>query len=176
MRPAAIAKSPYGGSTLLPHHHHRYHHHHHLSLNRVGRWGTTDDFATSILHISLFSTAFWDLANSRPVHSIVFPPLPLSASSSSPFTVPCQMVLARPDERETRQYNTTAFAFLYDGQEVFVWSSCLCALQCVKTQELTNQPNNNTQPTISLIPLTFVLCGLKLKTVSWQYCDTSIER
>ena len=27
-----------------------HHHHHHQSLNREGRWGTTDDFATSFLH------------------------------------------------------------------------------------------------------------------------------
>ena len=33
------------------------HHHHHQSLNREGRLGTTDDFATSFLHFSLFSTA-----------------------------------------------------------------------------------------------------------------------
>ena len=45
-------------------------HHHHQSLNREGRWGTTDDFATSFLHFSLFSTALWDLPNSRPVHSL----------------------------------------------------------------------------------------------------------
>ena len=45
-----------------------HHHHHHQSLNREGRWGTTDDFATSFLHSSLFSTALWDLPNSRPVH------------------------------------------------------------------------------------------------------------
>ena len=44
------------------------HHHHHLSLNREGCWGNTDDFATSFLHFSLFSTALWDLANFRPVH------------------------------------------------------------------------------------------------------------
>ena len=37
-------------------------HHHHQSLNRKGRWGTTDDFATSFLHFSLFSTALWDLS------------------------------------------------------------------------------------------------------------------
>ena len=43
-------------------------HHHHHSLNREGRWGTTDDFATSFLHFSLFSTALWDLPNSSPVH------------------------------------------------------------------------------------------------------------
>ena len=38
--------------------------HHHQSLNHEGRWGTTDDFATSFLHFPLFSTALWDLANS----------------------------------------------------------------------------------------------------------------
>ena len=78
---------------------HLHFHHHHLSLNREGRWGTTDDFTASFLHFSLFSTALWDSANSRPVYSIMsshlFPCL------LPPFTVPCKMVLARPDERET---------------------------------------------------------------------------
>ena len=81
----------------------RFHHHHHQSLNREGRWGTTDDFATSFLHFSLFSTALWDLPDSRPVHSLMLsshlflcPPCLLP-----PFTVPCKMVLARPDERQT---------------------------------------------------------------------------
>ena len=83
----------------------KYHHyyHHHQSLNREGRWGTTDDFATSFLHFSLFSTALWDLPNSRPVHSLMlsshlFLCLPCLLP---PFTVPCKIVLARPDERET---------------------------------------------------------------------------
>ena len=75
----------------------------HLSLNRGGRWGTTYDFTTSFLHFSLFSTALWDLANSRPVHSLMlsshlFFCLPCLLP---PFTVPCKMVLARPDKRET---------------------------------------------------------------------------
>ena len=75
----------------------------HQSLNREGRWGTTDDFATSFLHFSRFSTALWDLPNSRPVHSLMlssrlFLCLPCLLS---PFTVPCKMALARPDERET---------------------------------------------------------------------------
>ena len=43
----------------------------HLSLNHEGHWGTTDDFATCFLYISLFSTAVLDLANSRPVHSLM---------------------------------------------------------------------------------------------------------
>ena len=33
-------------------HHYHHHHHHHQSLNREGRWGTTDDFATSFLLFS----------------------------------------------------------------------------------------------------------------------------
>ena len=33
----------------------------HLPLNCEGRWGTIDDFATSILHLPLFSTVLWDL-------------------------------------------------------------------------------------------------------------------
>ena len=48
-----------------------YHLHHHQSLNREGRWGTTDDFATSFLRFSLFSTALRDLPNSRPVLSLM---------------------------------------------------------------------------------------------------------
>ena len=75
----------------------------HLSLNREGRWGATDDFVTSFLHFSLFSTVLWDLANSRPVHSLMlssdrFLCLPCLLP---PFTVPCKIVLDRPDERET---------------------------------------------------------------------------
>ena len=65
-----------------------HHHHHHLSLNREGRWGIIDDFTTSFLHFSLFSTALWDLANCRPVHSLMLSShvfLSLSALSSSPF-------------------------------------------------------------------------------------------
>ena len=60
-------------------------------------WGTTDDFATSFLHFPLFSTALWDLAKSRPVHSLIlsshlFLCLPCLLP---PFTVSCKMVLAR---------------------------------------------------------------------------------
>ena len=84
------------------------HHHHylHLSLHHEGRWDTTDDFATSFLHFPLFSTSLWDLANSRPVHSLMLSsqlffclPCPLP-----PFIVPCKMVLARPGEQEITPY------------------------------------------------------------------------
>ena len=61
------------------------HHHHHLSLNREGRWRTTDDFTTSFLHFSLFSIALLDLANTRPVHSLML-------SSYLFFCLPCLLV------------------------------------------------------------------------------------
>ena len=77
--------------------------HLHLSLNRGVYSGTTDDVTTSFLHFSMFSAALWNFANSRPVHSLMlsshfFFCLPCLLP---PFTVPCDMVLARPDERET---------------------------------------------------------------------------
>ena len=81
----------------------------HLSLNHEGHWGTTDDFTTSFLHFSLFSTALWDLANSRPVNSPMlsshlFVCLPCFLP---PFTVPCKMVL-QPDLMNGRHVHTTA--------------------------------------------------------------------
>ena len=62
-----------------------------LSPNREGRWGSTENFPTSFLQFSLFSTALWDLANSRPVHSLMLSShlilcLPILLP---PFTVPC---------------------------------------------------------------------------------------
>ena len=49
-----------------------HHHQQQLSRNRDGRWGTADDFLTSFLHFfHLFSSAFWDFASSRPVHSLM---------------------------------------------------------------------------------------------------------
>ena len=64
-------------------------------------------------YFSLFSAALWDLANSRPVHSLM-----LSAHLFlcllcllPPFTVPCKMVLARPDERKTCPYHCSLRLF-----------------------------------------------------------------
>ena len=84
-----------------------HHHRSHLSLNRKGRWGTTDDFPTSFLHFPLFSTALWDLANSRPVHSLMLSSHLFLCRPCllPPFTVPCKMVLIRPDEWETCPYH-----------------------------------------------------------------------
>ena len=80
-----------------------------LSLNREGHWGTTDDFTTSFLRFSQFFTAFWDLAwTGLSIHwccllsSHLFLCLPCLLL---PFIVPCKMVLARPNERETWPYH-----------------------------------------------------------------------
>ena len=59
---------------------------HNLSLYREGRWGTTDDFATSYLHFSLFST----VPEACPFPDAVYPPLLLSALPSSPFNYALQ--------------------------------------------------------------------------------------
>ena len=84
-----------------------YHLHLHPFLNREGRWGTTDEFTTSFLHLSLFSTALWHLANAMPVHSLMSSSHLFFCLSClfHPFTVTCKMVLTRPDERETCPYH-----------------------------------------------------------------------
>ena len=113
------------------------HHHHHQSLNHEGCWGTTDDFATSFLHFALFSTALWDLPNSRPVflmlssHLFLCPPFLLP-----PFTVPCKMVLARPDEQETWPYYCSLCLFTIVRRSscgpiacwILAWTSSLVTL------------------------------------------------
>ena len=84
------------------------HHHHHLSLNRDGRWGTTDDFTTSFLYFSLFSTALWDLANSRPIHFLM---LSSHLFHSLLFLLPLSLCLARwfwPDLMNGRHDHTSA--------------------------------------------------------------------
>ena len=85
----------------------------HLPLNGECRWGTTDDFATSFLHFSLFSTDLWDLTNSRPVHSLMlsshlFLCLPCLLP---PFTVSCKMAFAKPDGRGTWPYHCSLCLF-----------------------------------------------------------------
>ena len=96
---------------------HSSHHLSQLFLNGEGRWGTTDNFTTSSLHFPLFSTALWDLPNSRPVHSLM-----LSSHLFlcllcllPPFTVPCKMVLARPDEWKTWPYHCSLRLLRWSG-------------------------------------------------------------
>ena len=57
----------------------------------------------------------------------VFPPLPLSALSPSPFH--CALQNGSGQTWWTGDMSISLqFAFLYDGQEVFVWSDCLLDL------------------------------------------------
>ena len=67
-----------------------------------GRRDTTDELATIPFHLVLFSAAKVGLAKSIPVHSLIlsshlFFCLPLFF----PFTVPCRIVFARPEDLET---------------------------------------------------------------------------
>ena len=127
-------------------------HHHHLSLDHEGHWGTTDDFATSFLHFFLFSTALWDLANSMPVHSLMlsshlFLCLPCLLP---PFSVPCKIVLAKPDEQETWPYHCSLPRFmmvrrsscgLIDCCLVLAWTSSLVTyMRCVVSCSSTSFP------------------------------------
>ena len=105
------------------HHHHHHHHHHHLSLNHEDRWGTTDDFTTSFLYVSLFSTALRDLANSRPVHSLM---LSSHLFCCLPCFLPLSLCLARwfwPDLIKGRHDHTTAVCVSLQ------WPGGLCVVQ-----------------------------------------------
>ena len=92
------------------------HPHHHLSLNHKDPWGIAA-FTTSFLHFSLFSTACWDLANSRPTHSLML--------SSHLFCLPCLLppflCLAKwfwPDLINGRHVHTTAVCVKWDDTVV----------------------------------------------------------
>ena len=72
-------------------------------LTLEDRRGTTDEFATTPFHLDLFSAALVELAKSIPVHSLILSshlffcqPLFLF-----PFTVPCRIVFAKPEDLET---------------------------------------------------------------------------
>ena len=78
-----------------------------------GRWGTTDEFATIPFHLVLFSAALVELVKPIPVHPLIlssplFFCLPLFLF---PFTVPCRIVFAKPEDLETWS-NHLSFRFL----------------------------------------------------------------
>ena len=105
--------------------------HHHQSLNREGRWGTTDRWFRNqfspvfpVLHCPL------GLAELQaPVHFLmfVFPPLPLSALSSSPFHCALQDGFGQTWWTGNMTI-PLQFASFYDRQEIFMWSYCLLNL------------------------------------------------
>ena len=76
------------------------------SLNLGGRRGTTDDVATIPFHPSLSSAALRESPNPIPVQSLtlsshLFFCLPLLLA---PFTVPCRIVFAMPEDLEMWPY------------------------------------------------------------------------
>ena len=78
-----------------------------LSRSLADRWGTTVDFTTSFLHSSRFSAFRSVMFHGRPVHSLMlsshrFLCLPLRLP---PWTFPCRIVLASPDDRVTCPYH-----------------------------------------------------------------------
>ena len=101
-------------STLRPHLH--------LSLNHGGCWGTTDEFTTSFLHFSWFPSGLLDLANSRPVHSLILSSHLFFCLPCLPtFTVLCKMVLARSDEQETCPSTSVCISLGWSGGLRLVW-------------------------------------------------------
>ena len=82
-----------------------------------GRRGTTYDFATTPFHLILFSDALVELAKSIPVHSLILSSHLFFCLPLFPFTVPCRIVFAKPEDLETWP-NHLSFCFL-----TRVWSS-----------------------------------------------------
>ena len=70
--------------------------------------GASDDFATSFLHFFLFSTALWDSANSKPVHSLMLSSHLFLCLPSSPFRCALQFRWFLPDLMNRRHDHTTA--------------------------------------------------------------------
>ena len=121
---------------------HHHHHHHHQSLNREGRWGTIDDFATSFLH---FPCSPLPSGTCRtPGLSILWCCLPTS-SSVCLVTVPCKMVLVRPDERETWPYHCSLRLFTIGRRSlcgpnacwILAWTSSLVTWSLYEMQSIS---------------------------------------
>ena len=95
-------------------------------ITLLSRWGTTDDFETIPFHLVLFSAALVELAKSIPVHSLIlsshlFFCLPLLLF---PFTVPCRIVFAKPEDIETWP-NHLSFRFLTSVRSSSFSNGCL---------------------------------------------------
>ena len=89
-----------------------------------GRRGTTDEFTPIPFYLVLFSAALVEPAKSIPVQSLIlsshlFFCLPLFLF---PFTVPCMIVFAKPEDHETWP-NYLSFRFLTGSgvRHIFQW-------------------------------------------------------
>ena len=83
-----------------------------LAIQGDGHQGATDEFATIPFHLFLFSAALVELTNSILVHSLILSShLFLCLPLLFPFTVPCTIVLAKPEDFEMWP-NHLSFRFL----------------------------------------------------------------
>ena len=73
----------------------------------------------------MISTALWDFANSRPVHSLMFSSHHFFFLSAFSLLSLCLARWFWPDLMNGRHVRTLKFPSLYNGQKVLVWSSCL---------------------------------------------------
>ena len=77
-----------------------------------GCWGTTYEFTTIPFHLVQFSADLVELAKSIPVHSLMLSShLFFCLPFFFPFTVPCRIVFAKPEDLETWP-NHLSFCFL----------------------------------------------------------------
>ena len=73
------------------------------SITLEGRLGTIDEFATITFHLVLFSAALVEPAKSISVYSLILSShlFVLLSLFLFPFTVPCGIVFAKPEDIET---------------------------------------------------------------------------
>ena len=106
-----------------------FYHHHHLFLNREGRWGTKDNFATSFLRFPCppLPSGTWRTQGLSISWCCLLASLSLSALSSFPFHYALQDGFDQTWWTENMTIPLQC-ASLYDRQEVFVWSDNLLDL------------------------------------------------
>ena len=98
-------------------------------LTAKGRWGTTDDLTTSFLHFFSVFRCLLGLGELQayPFPDVVFPPLFLTALSSSPFH--CALQDGFGQTWSTGDMSIPLqFVSLYYGQDVLLRSDCLLDL------------------------------------------------
>ena len=86
-----------------------------------GRRGTTDEFATTVFHLVLFSAALVELAKSIPVHSLICIHTSFSVCLFFFFLSLCPVGLSLPEDLETWSNNLS-----FQGHEFIIFSNgCL---------------------------------------------------
>ena len=110
---------------------------HHQSLAHDGHWDTTDDFVTRFFfpyRVSSCALPSGTCPKSRPVDSLMLSSYHFLCLSRllPPFTVSCELVLARPDEPEIWPYLCSLSLFM------IVRSPCISSLEVCITNFVTS--------------------------------------